>query len=199
VKLIGVLAPLMLITALAGCGRNNITDSLKAQIDTLRTDKHQLQKDLDQANAKYEQAARQIEVISSIDSGVRIDSLYQLIDVKLGNYTGLFDKDKDGKKETLIVYLQPVDEVGDIIKAKGTVKVELWDLSKEGTQAKLGEWFVDNDELKTKWITAIFTNYKLSFDVSNITASSTNPLTVKARFTDYLSGTVFEKQQLIKP
>ena len=198
-KLIGVLAPLMLVLTLAGCGRDNISDSLKAQIDELRTEQLKLKKDLAQAQAQYEQADKQIEVISTIDRNVRIDSLYQLTDVKLGNYTGLFDKDKDGTKETLIVYLQPIDDVGDIIKAKGKVNIELWDLSKEGYHAKLGEWSLENKDLKTKWITALFTNYKLSFDVSDIAAASTDPLTVKAKFTDYLSGKVFEKQALIEP
>ena len=111
-----------------------------------------------------------------------------------------YDKDEDGKKEKLIVYIQPIDKQGDIIKVLGSVDVELWDLNKDAGQAKLGRWHVGLDELKKNWFTTLIGgNYRLMFDITDKVTDFTEPLTVKVTFTDYLTGRVFKEQRVIKP
>jgi hypothetical protein len=169
------------------------------QVRVLRQENRQLQDQLQQAKLEDEQLKKQVQVISGLPKD-RFDSLYDLKEVKLTRYTNIYDKDKDGRKKMLIVYIQPLDAEDNKIKAGGAVDVQLWDLSKESDKAMLAKWHVEPNELKKLWFDTVLTsNYRLAFDVNDIVKSFDKPLTVKVTFTDYLSGKVFEEQKVIKP
>jgi hypothetical protein len=185
----------------AGCQNTNSRETkLSEQIEKLTRERNQLTYQLEQFEAENEQLKKQIQVLSGLGPEVSFENLYNLQAVKISRFTNLYDKDKDGKKEKLIVYIQPVDETGDVIKAAGSVDVQLWDLSKESSQALLGQWHVEPGQLKENWFAAfISSNYRLTFDVTDRADKFEEPLTVKVTFTDYLSGKVFEEQKVIKP
>jgi hypothetical protein len=169
------------------------------QIRALRQEKRQLKNQLEQSESQNQQLKKQVQVISGLPED-KFESLYELKKIKLTRYTNLYDKDKDGKKEKLIVYIQPIDTENDKVKAGGTVDVQLWNLSKESDKALLGQWHVGPDELKKLWFdTFLFINYRLAFDVADIVESFDEPLTVKVTFTDYLSGKVLTEQKVLKP
>jgi hypothetical protein len=173
--------------------------SVREQIDTLREEKAQLTYELERAESRNERLERQIEVLSGLPEN-KLEGLYELQRVKVTRYTNLYDKDKDGQYEKLIVYIQPIDEEGDIVKATGAVDVQLWDLNREQDEALVGQWHVGPEELKELWFaTIIITNYRLTFDVADKIEEFKEPLTVKVTFTDYLSGKVFKEQRVIKP
>jgi len=187
---------------IAGCeNANSIRTPLVEQIGNLTEQKKQLENQLEQTKAENTQLTKQMHVLSGLPEEVKGENLYRLQKIKIGKYTGFFDKDDDGKKEKLIVYIQPLDEEGDIIKATGAVDVQLWDLdSSETNQALLGQWQVEPGELKKLWFATFVTiNYRLTFDITDKVRSFDEPLTVKAAFTDYLSGKVFKEQKVIKP
>jgi len=174
--------------------------SLTDQIEILKRDKTQLQNQIEQSRAENEQLKGQIQVLSGLPEQVKGENLYCLESVKITRYTNLYDKDKDGKKETLIVYVQPIDQNGDAIKAAGSVDVELLDLNKPDGPAVLGKWKVTAEELKKTWFKTILTlNYRLTFDVAGKVEDFKDPLTVTITFTDHLTGKVFKEQKVIKP
>jgi len=186
---------------IAGCAGDNYAKKLENKNAQLERDNRQLQKDIEAVKARNQQLTNQAKSLAELSPELRIDSLYDLQSVKLTRYTNFYDRDKDGRKEKLIVYIQPIDSEGDIIKASGTVEVELWDLN-NGTDsgAMLGKWQVSPDELKKMWFATIVTsNYRLVFDITGVVESFDKPLTVKATFTDYVSGKVFTEQHVIKP
>jgi len=172
---------------------------LAKQIDKLRQDKTQLQQQIEQAGAENEKLRERLQILSGLPAEVKGENLYRLQSIKISRYTNFYDKDKDGKKEQLIVYIQPIDEDGDIIKVAGAVDVQLWDLSKEQSQALLGQWHVGPKQLKKLWFSTLMTHYKLMFDVADKVGEFKEPLTVKVNFTDYLTGKVFKEQKVIKP
>ena len=192
---------LCLLSFAAGCeNANSIRTPLVEQIGNLTEQKKQLENQLEQTRAENKQLTKQMHVLSGLPEQVKGENLYDLEKIKIGRYTGFFDKDKDGGKEKLIVYIQPIDEEGDIIKASGTVDVQLWDLNKTDDKALLGQWNVEPDELKKLWFATLITiNYRLTFDIADKVKSFDEPLTVKITFTDYLSGKVFKEQKVIKP
>ena len=195
-KVIIILAGGLLALA-AGCENG---DAKSEQIRVLRLEKDKLTWQIKQGQAEKEQLEKQVEVLAGFRPEVRLANLYTIEKVKVTKYTNLYDKDKDGKAEKLIVYIQPTDAEGDIIKAAGSVDVELWDLNEKQGQALLGEWKVGPEKLKKKWFgTVVTTNYRLMFDVGDKIEEFEKPLTVKVKFTDYLSGKVFEEQKVIKP
>jgi len=185
---------------MAGCVNGNKTSPLVEQIQQLKQEKTQLQKQFEQSRAENEQLKKQVHVLSALPEQVKGENLYRLQKIEITRYTNLYDKDKDGKKEKLIVYIQPIDEDGDIIKATGAVDVQLWDLNKEDGEALLGQWSVEPEQLKKLWFATLITiNYRLTFDVADKIDDFEEPLTVKVTFTDYLTGKVFEEQKVIKP
>ena len=192
---------LCLLSFIAGCeNANSIKTPLVEQIGNLTEQKTQLENQLEQTRAENKQLKKQMHVLSGLPEQVKGENLYRLGKIVIGGYTGFFDKDKDGEKEKLIVYIQPIDEEGDIVKATGTVDVQLWDLNKEEGQALLGQWNVKPGELKKLWFATLITiNYRLTFDIADKVKSFDEPLTVKVTFTDYLSGKVFKEQKVIKP
>jgi hypothetical protein len=195
-----VLSSVLCLLSVAGCQNANDRTSLLGQIDQLTQDKTQLQEQIEQAESENEQLQKQVQVLSGLPGEVRLENLSGLKTVKMGRYTNLFDKDKDGRIESLIVYIQPLDEEGDKAKWPGAVDVQLWDLnSPQASQALLGEWHVRPAELKKLWFSGLSTNYRLTFDVSEVIETYEEPLTVKVTFTDYLTGKVFKEQKAIEP
>jgi len=184
---------------LFGCQQSNENKPLLSKIDQLTQEKARLEKDLAQSDSEKEQLKQQVQSLSGLPRGVRLDNLYRLQRVKIHRYTNVLDEDKDGKMEKLVVYLQPIDDQGDIIKAAGAVSVQLWDLNQTSGEALLGQWSVKVEDLKKRWVTFLVTNYRLRFDLAETIERLEKPLTVKVAFTDYLSGKVFNEQRVIEP
>jgi hypothetical protein len=190
---------LIFFILLAGCANPDVKEPPTVQIEQLKQEKKQLQKQIEQSEEENKQLKKQLHVLSGLPEDVKLENLNRLDNIKISRYTGFFDKDKDGKKEKLIVYIQPFDEHGDTIKAVGSVDIQLWDLNKTGGEALLGQWKVEPDELKKLWFATMLTiNYRLTFDVADIVENMEEPLTVKATFTDYTTGKVFKQQKAIK-
>ena len=202
VRFFCLLSSVFCLCVVAGCeNANSIRTPLVEQIGNLTEQNKQLENQLEQSRAENKQLTKQMHVLSGLPEEVKGENLYRLEKIEIGKYTGFFDKDDDGTKEKLIVYIQPVDEEGDIIKATGAVDVQLWDLdSSEADQALLGQWRVEPGELKKLWFATMVTiNYRLTFDITDKVKSFDEPLTVKVAFTDYLTGKVFKEQKVIKP
>ena len=201
-SVICLLSSVFCLYFIAGCGNNSSQKSpLVEQIEKLTEQKTQLQNQLEQSNSENEQLKKQVHTLAGLPEEIKGENLYNLQKIEIGRYTGFFDKDKDGKKEKLIVYIQPIDEQGDVIKASGNVDVQLWDLnSPETSQSLLGQWKVEPEELKKLWFaTLVKINYRLTFDIADKVSSFDEPLTVKVTFIDYLSGKVFKEQMVINP
>jgi len=187
-----------LLTFLPGCENTSRIPLLEEEVSTLKQGKTQLTRQLEQSKSKNKQLKKQLQVLSGLPED-KLENLYRLQRIKISRYTNLYDKDKDAQYEKLIVYIQPMDEDGDIVKATGAVDVQLWDLNKKADQALLGQWHVTPDKLKKLWFATLITiNYRLTFDVADKIENFEEPLTVKVTFTDYLSGKVFKEQKVIK-
>ena len=189
-----------LLVLAGGCENANKKSPLAEQIQQLKQEKTELTRQIERSENENEQLQKQILVLSGLPEEAKAENLYRLQRIKVTRYTNFYDKDKDGEKEKLIVYIQPLDEEGDIVKATGDVDVQLWDLNKEANQALLGQWHVTPDQLKKLWFATLITiNYRLTFDVADKIENIQEPLTVKVTFTDYLTGKVFKEQKVIKP
>lgn len=190
-----------LMHLLAGCeNANSGKTPLADQLEKLTQEKTQLQNQIEQSRAENEQLKEQIRVLSDLPEGIKPEDIYSVHGIKITRYTNFYDKDKDGKKETLIVYIQPIDQEGDIIKAAGDVDVQLLDLNKPDGPVRLDQWHVTAHELRELWFKTLLTvNYRLTFNIADKIKDFKDPLTVTVTFTDYLTGKVFKEQKVIKP
>jgi hypothetical protein len=184
----------------SGCESNkSLSAKIWEQNKQIKQQKNDLKSELEKLQAENTQLREQIVVLSKMPAGTNPDELYSLKKLIISRRTGLYDKDEDGKKEMLILYLRPVDADGDALKATGDVVAELWDLSQEPPEALLAQWHVGPSELKKMWVGGMLTHYyRLSFDVAE-DIEKRKELTVRARFTDHLTGKVLTAQKIIKP
>lgn len=190
----------LLAIAIGGCTEAPTELTLAEQVEKLTKSNDELGVQLERVESEKHQLENQVRALSGLSSEIRLENLYDLKTVTLGNYTNLYDKDKDGSKEKLIVYLKLVDAQGDFIKASGAVDIELWDLSKEPADALLGGWHKEPADLKKLWYSTLMgTHYRLVLDVSDAVEKFEEPLTVKVTFTDYITGKVFRLQKVIEP
>ena len=182
-----------------GCESGEREAILRKEVAALKLENQELASKLAESEAQTGRLEKRVETLTALGPDVRAEGLYELEAVQISRYTGLFDKDEDGKREKLIVYVRPVDAMGDVIKAAGEADVQLWDLNREAGEALLGEWHVSAEELKELWFdTLLSRNYRLSFDIDKRIAEYERPLTVKVNFTDYLSGKTFSEQRTIE-
>lgn len=190
----------ILIFFVVGCRQPDEGPSLAVQVEELTLEKARLQEQIEQSKGENEQLKEQLQTLSGLPADVRLENMYRLDKIRLGRLSGFFDKDRDDRRETLIVYVTPYDKDGDGIKATGSINVQLWDLNKPEEESLLGEWDVPPGALKKLWFkTILAVNYRLTFDISDKVESFDEPLTVRATFTDYLTGKVFKDQRVIKP
>jgi hypothetical protein len=183
---------------MVGCDSANRKIELNEELDNLRIQNRQLRDRLEQKEDQISRLKKQTKTVSGIYTDYTIEEIYNLHNVEIGKYTNLYDKDKDGTREKLIVYLQPTDINGDVIKAPGKVQIQLWDLQKPSEQAKLKEWNTPAEELAKNWFSSLMlAGYRLKFDASEIIQEFDYPLTVKLEFTDYITGKTFNKQKVI--
>jgi hypothetical protein len=194
---------LLVLTAvlLAGCGVGSERKSpLEMKVRDLEREKAQAAGQLEQSQIEAEQLKSQVKALAVLPQDKKESLFYSLSTVTIGGFTGFYDKNADGKREKLIVYLEPTDQAGDLVKAPGVASVQLWNLSDPNSRALLGQWQVQPAELYKLWYNTIaITAYRLAFDVPVTPAILAQPLTVRATFADYLTGQVFTDQFVIQP
>ena len=194
-----VLSVALCILSVAGCSNPKVKESPTIKIEQLTQENTKLTDQVEKLTSQNKDLKNQIKTLSGLPENIRFESIDRLGSIKIGRYTGFFDKNNDGKKETLIVYIQPIDKQGDIIKEFGSVEVQLWDLNKPENKALLDQWKIGLDELKKLWFaTVVSSSFRLTFNVADIIENLQGPLTVKVTFTDYLTGKVFTKQKVIE-
>jgi outer membrane murein-binding lipoprotein Lpp len=192
-----ILLAVIPIALLLGC-ENSSRQPLWSQIQQLGREKTDLKLQVKQLQKKNEQLQSQVATLSSLEREVRLEALSGLERIEISKRSGLYDKDDDGKKESLIVYVQPFDDTGDTIKIVGKVIVQLWDLNRESNEAQIAQWQIEPTQLKRLWAGTFMTNYyRLKFDVANMLTGGEKELTVKVSFTDYLTGRTLRTQRAV--
>jgi hypothetical protein len=193
--------PALVLILLGGCGiGSERTSPLEMRARDLERERTQLAGRLEQSQVETEQLKAQIQTLAALPQNKPENLFYALSAVKIGRFTDFYDKNEDGKRDKLIVYLEPVDQAGDAIKTAGIVSVQLWNLNQPNGRALLGEWQVLPGELYKLWFnTLASTAYRLTFDVATTPEMLAQPLTVRSTFTDYLTGQVFTDQYVIQP
>lgn len=193
-----VVAALAVCAFVLGCNRG-AGKSLFSQIKLLAEEKTELKLQVEKLQGANEELTKRVETLSALGPEVRLEVLGRLESIGISSRTGLYDRDKDGTKETLVVYVRTIDDAGDAIKAVGSVEVQLWDLEAEDN-ARLAQWRIKPEELKRLWSSTVMTSYfRLTFDVSELLADNEKELTVKVTFTDYITGNILRKQRVIQP
>ena len=186
------------LLVLGGCRGEEGNRSLMRQNARLHDEQDTLEMRVEKLQEENEQLREQVETLTRIGQETRLEVLTGLDRIDLTHRTDIYDKDEDGTKETLVVYIRTADDQGDTIKIPGSVTVELWDLNAEQGN-RLGRWNIQPEELKTMWASTFMTNYyRLQFPVETLLSGAEEELTLRVKFTDYLTGRVLKEQTVLE-
>jgi outer membrane murein-binding lipoprotein Lpp len=169
----------------------------KANIQ-LRKDKQQLEAQINELKVQHEAAVARLSAYEketgTVETlpGERLNQLFTVHKIDLHNLSSGADTNlKSPGDEALKVYLVPMDESGDPIKATGRVVVEAFDLSKP-TDNRIGQWEFEPKQIKPHWRSVLRLNaFVLTCPWQ--TKPERSGLAVKVTFTDALTGRTFEK------
>ena len=182
---------------LGGCG-GPPNEPLWEQIGGLNKEHNEQGLRIKELEAQNRQLREENQTLLAVKDTAHLAALDRLDRIAIRDRSGLYDKDGNGTPETLIVYLETIDDRQDRIKTPGRVQVELWDLGRPAAKARLGQWNISPEELKNLWAATLMTNYyRLSFPVAPALTQGATDLTLKVRFTDTLTGQVKDTQTVI--
>lgn len=175
----------------SGCAGN----PSEANIE-LRKQNQQLQarvQDLDRRHAADEATIRGLQAQSTTVPQLpesQLDQLFTTEGIKFGNLTGGYHPDPNQYGDTMLkVYVVPVDQEGDKLKAAGSFHIDLFDLSL-GSKSHLGSWDFDLEKTKSLWYGAGLL-YTYVLDCPWQTPPVNPKLTMRISFTDALTHRVF--------
>lgn len=195
--------PVLVIAALLGlvCGCDNGGGpSLQDEFETLSLERMELKRQVEQLQSENDELTGRISQLAALTGEAKLEALPELERIELGRRSGLYDKDGDGRKDKLVIYIKPYDKTADAVKAPGSVKVTLWDLNAGAEGAQLGEWQIGGSELKGAWAGTFLTNYyRLTLDAGQYLTGDEGELTLNVTFTDYIGGKVLTAQKVLKP
>jgi len=118
----------------------------------------------------------------------RLDLLYHPVKLDVEQLSGGFDNDKVPGDDGVIVYLRPMDEMGDAVKVAGDIRIELLDLANPDGQHLLGEYIVSAETAKEMWY-GRFLTYHYTIRCPWLKGPPKHPtVLIRATFIDYLTG-----------
>jgi len=184
-----------------GCGG---TPS-KANIE-LRKTNQQLQSQIDDLNRRHDADEATIRGLQAMATTApvlpesQLDQLFTTAGLKFGNLTGGYRPDPNVPGDTMLkVYVVPIDEQGQKLKAAGSFKVGLFDLALKSDN-RLGTWDFDLEQSRADWYgEALLYTYVLDCPWQKIPRDA--HLMARVTFTDALTHRVFtvDKEVTVEP
>lgn len=189
---------LLLAVLLVGCEisrDNNSTPSITT--DKLIAENERLTSQLAQQRRQTEQLSQQLDTLSGFPDG--LSHLVRVADVEFGRFTRGYDQDNDGLDDGVNVYFILRDSAGDSIKAAGRIEIELWDLAAPEDSRLFGRWNYDLDQLNDYWLAGLMAyHYKFALAWPQGAPPDHPNLTIKLKYSDALTGLVFERQKMVE-
>ena len=186
----------VLFFLIGGCGPQN--NSAPSPADRLQAEKtiRQLQEANQQLQVQTDQQQQQITTLQNLGEK-RLDLLFVPTRIDLGRYTGGIDTNDLPGDDAIKVYLEPIDQTGDSIKAAGEVTVQLYDLAADSSKNLLGEYQWSPEEIGSCWKGGLMSRYFALVCPWKETPTH-DEITVRVVFTDYLTGKTFSAQKTCK-
>jgi hypothetical protein len=181
---------------LPGCSSPDKANiELRKQIDDLQTQTDNLkrQHEADQATIRGLKGATTVPTLSED----RLAQLFTTHGITFGRLTGgaNLDPEKPGD-DGLKIFVCPIDDEGQALKAAGSFEIDAFDLAKSGDN-RVGHWTFDVDQARENWYGSGFLyTYVLKCPWQRVPEH--DELTIHVTFTDALTGRVFPGQREVK-
>ncbi len=191
-------AIVVLLAAAAGCDpaapatATPNANTLAKQVSQLEAQNQKLKDDIAQQN-------KQIETLQGLGGPARLEKIYHVESIELSRYTGGVDEDKKPGDDAVDVFVAPLDQQRDKIKAAGSMTVEIYDLAQPASENLVGRYVWNVDELAKQWKSGLMANfYRVRCPLPKDRPLKHADLTVRVTFIDFLTGKQFNAQTTAK-
>ena len=182
---------------LGGCfGPSRANIQLRKDNDTLRTTIARLETDQKADRSRIAGLERQATTVPVLPQDC-LDRLFTVHGLRFNRLTGGYASTPDLASDDLVkVYVCPVDADGQVIKAAGQFKVEIFDLA-DPQSPLIGSREFSLDQSRSAWYgQAMLYTYVLSIPLTR--SPQHTELTVVASFTDALTQRIVSAEQKIQ-
>lgn len=193
-----------LSVAASGCAAGNptlIQEELRAKEAAVRDCEQQLQT----AQFQLQATQRENQALRAQLEGAGVEALsaeyaaamFTVKEMAVHPLSGGIDTDGFEGDDALLVFLQPLDNEGDLRKAPGKVTLELMDMALEEPQRRIGYWEFGPQETHSHWYSGfLMSGYRFELPWQQGYPRHTE-LTLHARF-ETPDGRVFAKTREIE-
>ncbi len=183
--------------AITGCGSPSAANiELRKQNQELQSQVQRLQRQHEGDIATIRSCERDHPTVPSLPED-RLEKLFTTHGLALGKMSGGDDWDPQRPGDDgLKVYIVPIDEDGDAIKAAGVFRVEAFDLD-DPAKPLIGTWNFDLKATRDRFYNHL-TLYTYVLECPWQTKPAHENLTVKVTFTDELTAREFTAQKEVK-
>ncbi len=145
--------------------------------------------------AALDKLTAQLDTVRGI-SPQDLERIFRPVKLQLASLTGGYDKDNRPGDDGVVVYLQPLDEEGDVLKVAGEIRIQLYDLAAPPAQNLVGEYVIPVDEARKLWYGKFMTNHYTVYCPWPPAGPPRHPeITIQATFVDFLTQRVLTAQQ----
>ena len=138
----------------------------------------------------------QVAELRGVDSGA-IDDLVTVDAIRIVSPSGGYDEDGKPGDDGLVIYVQPIDREGHILKAAGSFKVRLIDLAQPADKLEIAAYHFDVPTTRSKWFGRMWTNhFTLKCPWPPQQTPQNREITAHVEFTELLTGKRFKTQQV---
>lgn len=166
-----------------------------AQIQSLEDKSREQARQIAAKDAELENQQKVIQELRGLEGPRRLENLVRVGSIQIERLSGGYDDDGDGTHEGFVVYLRMQDQDGDVIKAAGSARVQLFDLSPEGAGQIVGQAQLEPDALRQSWYGKLMTShYTIKVPWTDGKHPGNKSITAVVNFTELLTGRTFEAQ-----
>jgi hypothetical protein len=180
-----------------GCSSPNKANiELRRKIDDLQTKIQDLDRRHDADQATIAGLKSNATIVPSLPEA-SINELVTTHGLKFGRLTGGADLDPNKPGDDgLKVYVCPIDDQGQALKAAGSFDIDAFDLAQGDGEFRVGHWSFDVKQTRESWYgVAMLYTYVLSCPWQDVPKHS--DLTIRVTFTDALTGRQFTAQRQV--
>jgi hypothetical protein len=194
-----VCAPLL--TIFTGCAATVPVKSFNEVQLKLQQTQEQLKK-LEVELAAQQQANKNLQQQIAEVRNIKGDPTEELIvpvKIQLERMSGGYDTDGKTGDDGIVLYIQPIDRDGHVVKASGTLKITLYDLAAPINQNVIAEYNFDAKTTRSLWYGRLWTShYTVKCPWPEGKPPAHNKITANVIFTDQLTGKPMEAQQVFE-
>ena len=183
-----------------GCGIVDVDvhEETVRELRALKEAHHKLQLEAHELRTRSAGQAKRIQTLEALGGPARLAKLFTVARIDLGKYTGGADTDDKPGHEVIRVFLQPVDQDADVLKAAGSAVVQVYDLAQPEGKNLLGEYRWDVDQLARKWNDMFLGNHYALECPWKSGPPVHDEITLRVEFTELLTGKTFRAQKVCK-